>query len=109
MLTPKQLLSQITAKVEKTARQPLYLGRMRTGQERVVYSGGGRSSQQSQRQKFLSSAACNRRRAKTALIAFLVIFNARLHHKTHWQTFALAPSTGALSPLPGAVSEHGCC
>jgi hypothetical protein len=55
----------------KTARQPLYLGRTRTGQARAVYSGGGRSLQQSQRQKFLT-AACNHRRAKTALIAFLV-------------------------------------
>jgi transposase len=50
--------------------------------------------------------------AKPALIAymrkFLLILNAMLHNKTHWQTPALTSSTIALSPLPGAVSEHGC-
>jgi transposase len=55
----------------------------------------------------------NGKHAKPALIAcmrkFLVILNALVLHKTHWQTPALAPSTVALSPLPGAVSEHGCC
>jgi transposase len=54
----------------------------------------------------------NGKHAKLALIAcmrkLLVILNAMLHHKTHWQTPALAP-TAALSPPPGAVSEHGCC
>ena len=55
----------------------------------------------------------NGKHAKPALIAcmrkFLAILNAMLHNKTHWQTPALTPSTIALSPLPGAVSEHGCC
>jgi hypothetical protein len=37
---------------------------------------------------------------------FLVILNAMLHNNTHWQTPAL---TSSLSPLLGAVSEHGCC
>ena len=55
----------------------------------------------------------NGKHAKPALIAcmrkFLVILNAMLHHKTHWQTPALASPTSPLSPLLGAVSEHGCC
>ncbi len=55
----------------------------------------------------------NGKQAKPALIVcmrkFLVILNAMLHSKTHWQTPALTSSTIALSPLPGAVSEHGCC
>jgi hypothetical protein len=55
----------------------------------------------------------NGKHATPALMAcmrkFLVILNAMLHNKTHWQTPALTSSTIALSPLPGAVSEHGCC
>ena len=51
--------------------------------------------------------------AKPALIAcmrkFLVILNAMLHDKTHWQTPALTFPASSLSPLLGAVSEHGCC
>src|ERR1700722_13383562 len=51
--------------------------------------------------------------AKPALIAcmrkFLVILNAMLHDKTHWQTPALTFPAPSLSPLLGAVSEHGCC
>src|SRR5260221_828482 len=39
----------------------------------------------------------------------LVIFNVILHNKTHWQTPALTSPTSNLSPLLGAVSEHGCC
>jgi transposase len=54
----------------------------------------------------------NGKHAKPALIAcmrkFLVILNAMLHHKTHWQTPALSSPTSPLSPLLGAVSEHGC-
>jgi transposase len=50
---------------------------------------------------------------KSALTAcmrkLLVILNAMLHNKTHWQTPALTSSTSALSPFLGAVSEHGCC
>jgi transposase len=50
---------------------------------------------------------------QAALIAcmrkFLVILNAMLHHKTHWQTTALTSPTSSLSPLLGAVSELGCC
>jgi len=50
---------------------------------------------------------------KSALTAcmckLLVILNAMLHNKTHWQTPALASSTSALSPFLGAVPEHGCC
>ena len=50
---------------------------------------------------------------KSALTAcmrkLLVILNAMLHNNTHWQTPALTASTSALSPLLGAVSEHGCC
>jgi transposase len=38
----------------------------------------------------------------------LVILNAMLHNKTHWHATALTPSTSALSPLLGAVSDHGC-
>jgi transposase len=49
---------------------------------------------------------------KSALTAcmrkLLVILNAMLHNKTHWQTPALASSTSALSPFLGAVPEHGC-
>ena len=55
----------------------------------------------------------NGKHAKPALTAcmrkFLVILNAMLHNKTHWQTPALTSSTSPLSPLLGAVSEHGCC
>ena len=55
----------------------------------------------------------NGKHAKPALTAcmrkFLVILNAMLHNKTHWQTPALTSSTSSLSPLLGAVSEHGCC
>ena len=38
----------------------------------------------------------------------LVILNAMLRSKTHWQIPALATLT-PISPLAGAVSEHGCC
>jgi transposase len=55
----------------------------------------------------------NGKHAKPALIAcmrkFLVILNAMLHNKTHWHTPALTSSTSSISPLLGAVSEHGCC
>jgi transposase len=55
----------------------------------------------------------NGKHAKPALIAcmrkFLVILNAMLHDKTHWQTPALTSPASSLSPLLGAVSEHGCC
>jgi hypothetical protein len=55
----------------------------------------------------------NGKHAKPALGAcmrkFLVIRNAMLHHKTHWPTPALTYPTSPLSPLLGAVSEHGCC
>src|ERR1700693_2466454 len=55
----------------------------------------------------------NGKHAKPALIAcmrkFLVILNAMLHDKTHWQTPALPSHTSHLSPLLAAVSEHGCC
>jgi transposase len=51
--------------------------------------------------------------AKPALTAcmrkFLVILNAMLHNKTHWQTPALISPTSPFSPLLGAVSKHGCC
>jgi transposase len=51
--------------------------------------------------------------AKPALTAcmrkFLVILNAMLRNKTHWQTPALDSSNILLSPLLGAVSKHGCC
>jgi transposase len=50
---------------------------------------------------------------KSALTAcmrkLLVILNAMLRSKISWQTPALASSTASLSPLLGAVSEHGCC
>jgi transposase len=50
---------------------------------------------------------------KSALTAcmrkLLVILNSMLHNKTHWHATALTSSTSALSPLLGAVSEHGCC
>jgi transposase len=55
----------------------------------------------------------NSKHAKPALTAcmrkFLVILNAMLHNNTYWQTPALTSPTFPLSPLPGAVSEHGCC
>jgi transposase len=55
----------------------------------------------------------NGKHAKPALIAcmrkFLVILNAMLHDKTHWQTPALTFPASSLSLLLGAVSEHGCC
>src|SRR5271163_1881685 len=47
----------------------------------------------------------NGKQAKPALIAcmrkFLVILNAMLHNKTHWQTPALTPPSSPLSPLLG--------
>ena len=50
---------------------------------------------------------------KSALTActrkLLVILNAMLRSKISWQTPALASSTTTLSPLLGAVPEHGCC
>jgi len=50
---------------------------------------------------------------KSALTAcmrkLLVILNAMLHNKTHWQTPALTSLRSSLSPFLGAVSEHGCC
>jgi transposase len=53
------------------------------------------------------------KQAKPALTAcmrkFLVILNAMLRNKTHWQTPALDSSNILLSPLLGAVSKHGCC
>ena len=46
---------------------------------------------------------------KSALTAcmrkLLVILNAMLHNKTHWQTPALTSSTSALSPFLGAVPD----
>jgi transposase len=51
--------------------------------------------------------------AKRALTAcmrkLLVILNAMLRSKTHWQAPALATTTSTISPLADAVSEHGCC
>jgi transposase len=39
----------------------------------------------------------------------LVILDAMLRSKTHWQIPALASSTAAISPVAATVSEHGCC
>jgi len=53
-----------------------------------------------------------RTRGKSALTAcmrkLLVILNAMLHNKTHWQTPAHVLD---FCPFPflGAVPEHGCC
>jgi transposase len=51
--------------------------------------------------------------AKPALTAcmrkFLVILNAMLRNKTNWQASALDSSNILLSPLLGAISQHGCC
>jgi transposase len=51
--------------------------------------------------------------AKPALTAcmrkLLVILNAMLRTNTHWKIPALATTSSAVSPLVGAVSEHGCC
>jgi len=50
---------------------------------------------------------------KSALTAcmrkLLVILNAMLRSKLSWQTPAPASSTATLSPLLGAVPQHGCC
>jgi transposase len=50
---------------------------------------------------------------KSALTAcmrkLLVILNTMLHNKTHWHTSVLTSSAPPISPLLGAVSEHGCC
>jgi hypothetical protein len=58
-------------------------------------------------------AEANGKHAKPALAAcmrkFLVILNAMLHNRTHWQAPALMSPLSSLSPLMGAVSEHGCC
>jgi transposase len=62
---------------------------------------------------FYTQLRARGRYPKSALTAcmrkLLVILNAMLHNKTHWQTPALASSTSALSPFLGAVPEHGCC
>ena len=51
--------------------------------------------------------------SKPALTAcmrkLLVILNAMLHTKTLWRAPALDSSISALSPLSGAVAQHGCC
>lgn len=50
------------------------------------------------------------KRALTACMRkLLVILNAMLRSKTHWQAPALAASSSTISPVAGAVSEHGCC
>ena len=50
---------------------------------------------------------------KSALTAcmrkLLVILNAMLHNKTHWQTPVLTSPTSNLPPLLGAAPAHGCC
>lgn len=50
--------------------------------------------------------------AKRALTAcmrkLLVILNAMLRSKTHWQTPALATPNSTISHVAGAVAEHGC-
>jgi transposase len=50
---------------------------------------------------------------KSALTAcmrkLLVILNSMLHNKTHWHATVFTSSTATISPLLGAVSEHGCC
>jgi len=55
----------------------------------------------------------NGKHAKPALTAcmrkLIVILNAMIRGQTHWQTPALATSTSTISPLAGAVAEHGCC
>jgi transposase len=55
----------------------------------------------------------NGKHAKPALTAcmrkLLVILNPMIRGKTHWQVPALATSTSTISPLAGAVAEHGCC
>jgi transposase len=62
---------------------------------------------------FYSQLRARGKYPKSALTAcmrkLLVILNAMLHNKTHWQTPALASSTSARSPFLGAVPEHGCC
>ena len=51
--------------------------------------------------------------AKRALTAcmrkLLVILNAMVRSKAYWQPPGLAASTSIISPVAGAVSEHGCC
>lgn len=51
--------------------------------------------------------------AKRALTAcmrkLLVILNAMVRSKTYWQLPGFASSTSTISPVAGAVSEHGCC
>ena len=51
--------------------------------------------------------------AKPALTAcmrkLLVILNAMLRTNTHWKISAFATTSSVVSPLVGAVSEHGCC
>jgi transposase len=62
---------------------------------------------------FTSNLRARGKYPKSALTAcmrkLLVILNAMLRSKISWQTSALASSTATLSPLLGAVPEHGCC
>src|SRR5438309_3609978 len=64
-------------------------------------------------QNFYAQLRARGKYPKSALTAcmrkLLVILNAMLRSKISWQTPALASSTATLSPLLGAVPEHGCC
>ena len=58
----------------------------------------------------LRSRGKHAKRALTACMRkLLVILNTMLRNKTHWHAPALAATTSTISPLAGAVSEHGCC
>ena len=86
----------------------------RAGIRRVLYraTGAGIRNNPTIRTFYLLLRAGGKH-AKLALTAcmrkLLVIFSAMLHTKTHWQIPALAAPTSAISPILGAVSEHGCC
>jgi hypothetical protein len=45
----------------------------------------------------------------TCMRKLLVILNTMLHTKTPRRAPALDSSISALSPLSGAVAQHGCC
>ena len=97
----------------KHARQSLYLGGS-AQVRRVLYMAtvaGVRSNPTIR--TFYLRLRTKGKHAKPALIAcmrkFLVILNAMLHDKTHWQTPALTSPASSFSPLLGAVSEYGCC
>jgi hypothetical protein len=91
----------------------LHLGRACRDQASAVHGDGGGNPQQSPIRTFYLRLRAGGKHAKPALTAcmrkLLVILNAMLRTNTHWKISAFATTSSVVSPLVGAVSEHGCC